>query len=470
RKPAAPLKALKIGVSVLGQRLAAGDSKQIIQQDPRDDSSPQTRGPWTATRWFIEHDGLESEVWCNYDFTGGRGEIVRKNPSDGHDLLLALATCLRDGPRPPRTPADDSNLLLIGPHVRNIRRVTGQLMSSYLFTPNSSIVLLSFESGSSISLVDPRQPETATSLLKVEGLVAAFLCADDRDDVFFIQETSAISLEGAAWWQAPHRIWRIDRKIRQRQLVSGPWGESGTMAGPLALSPDGRYLVVSHRRISSDGQRLRATYIYDVQTGRAEKAAFDSSAEVVSWTGGAADKSGGPLRCNVMTGGNWRFNPDFERQCYTIDPATGSAESIAEIVPADPMISPDGKLRADFLSEDRINLVDTDTGKITGMFVFHEDDRRFAREGTVSWLSPRYLIFRGKRQATIDITTMKMCYLTAPDDPRIFTFSPNFDWATTTDDQGLHVGEVVIDSGALTTAPITSASVKRATAHFDDAR
>ena len=451
--PPAALKTMKVSMAVLAQHLKSGDGGQIRSDDS--DLPGSKRGNWTATRWSIDEDGLEAELWCNYNFSEGRGEFVRKNPDDGKDLLQAMAISLRDGPRPPRTPADDSSLVATGPHLRNDRRINTGPASSFFFTPGGSIILMTLDSGVSVSILQFGASTTPSPLAKFDGMLAGIVCADDEDNAFFVQESGSVAVDGMPWWQAPQHIWFIDRKKDQRKPIDGPWGDAGALAGPLALSPDRRYLIVSHRRTTSDGQRVRATYMYDIQTGESKKAEFEGSSEVIRWTGGPDDPPGTPMRALVSVGVGWRFSPDYQRQYYELDPVTGKNQLIDEMSGSDPQVSPDQALRFDLKPEERVDIIDNASNKIVSTFNFHPDDQRYAREGTISWLTPRYLCFRGKRQATIDVQTMKMCYLTQPDEKRMFVFDRNLRWAAGSDDKGLYVADVVVDTESAATNPIT---------------
>lgn len=454
-KPPAELRAMKVSMSVLAQHLPPGDGGQI-QPDETIAAPASKRGNWTATRWSIDDDGLEAEIWCNYNFTDSRGEFVRKNVDDGNDLLQVMAISLRDGPRPPRSPADDPSLVAAGPHLRNMRRIDAAgPASSFFFTPGGSIILMTLDSGVAVSLLELDGPSTPAPLAKFDGMLAGIVCADKQDDLFFVQESGAVTVDGMPWWQAPQQIWRVDRKDSQKQLVTGPWEDSGALSGPLALSPDNHYMIISLRRVTNDGQRIRATYSYDIQTGEAKKADFDGSSEVLSWTGGPDDPPGTPMLAIVSVSQGWRFSPDYQRQYYQFDPVTGHAKQVDEMPGPDPQISPDRTLRFDLKPADCVDIIDVATGKTVNTFNFHPDDQRFAREGTISWLTSRYLCFRGKRQATIDVQTMKMCYLAPPDEKRVYLFDREMRWAVGTDERGLFVADVVVDTDSPTTNPIT---------------
>ena len=65
------------------------------------------------------------------------------------------------------------------------------------------------------------------------------------------------------------------------------------------------------------------------------------------------------------------------------------------------------------------------------------------QEGCLEWRGPRYVEFQAPRPAMVDVETMKMSYLTGPDDHARYAFSPDFRRAVRTDEHGaLSIGRV----------------------------
>src|SRR5262249_52084224 len=93
-------------------------------------------GSWVATKWFPEHDGESGEVYFNYDLSGRKGEFSEKDAEYADPLVALLASALRDGPRPERTPENDPNLTRIGPKIGQSRKLLPRLSAHYSFTPN----------------------------------------------------------------------------------------------------------------------------------------------------------------------------------------------------------------------------------------------------------------------------------------------------------------------------------------------
>jgi hypothetical protein len=115
-----------------------------------------------------------------------------------------------------------------------------------------------------------------------------------------------------------------------------------------------------------------------------------------------------------------------------------------------------------------VDILDAHTGQKWGRFTFHEDDRDYADDESLSWLSPRYLQFNTDQQGFIDVKTLRLSYLphdtaggdasggsVAADDEadRVFLYSPDFHWATRTTKSGVYLGRVVVPAEAAATQP-----------------
>jgi hypothetical protein len=101
----APLRATPFSIAVLGNNMSRGPAGL-----GRGDA-----GGWTGTKWFLQDEGLEAEVFFNYDLGARVGEFSEKDEDYRRDLLRSLANRLRDGPLPERTPATDPRLTDVGP-------------------------------------------------------------------------------------------------------------------------------------------------------------------------------------------------------------------------------------------------------------------------------------------------------------------------------------------------------------------
>ena len=132
RWPQTPLQPLSAFTVVLGEGLmrdpegeggftivlpdAAGPPRSNVQDEPAG-IDPHEGGGWTATKWTPERDGHDAHVFFNFNLHQRRGEFLEKDRDDREQLLALLASALRDGPRPERTPETDPNLTRAGPHV-----------------------------------------------------------------------------------------------------------------------------------------------------------------------------------------------------------------------------------------------------------------------------------------------------------------------------------------------------------------
>ncbi len=64
------------------------------------DGSFQGKGNWTATKWFLQDDDRDAEVFFNFNICEKWAEFSEKDPDCRDDLVSGLTTALRDGPLP----------------------------------------------------------------------------------------------------------------------------------------------------------------------------------------------------------------------------------------------------------------------------------------------------------------------------------------------------------------------------------
>ncbi len=71
------------------------------------------------------------------------------------------------------------------------------------------------------------------------------------------------------------------------------------------------------------------------------------------------------------------------------------------------------------------------------------EDRAAFREECATWATPRYLRYGGERTALLDVTTMKLAYLFAPDaEPDGLMFNATLTYAVSTSPEGLRVAAI----------------------------
>ena len=454
-------------------------------------------GNWSATKWFCNAAGYEAEVFFNYNLVDGVGEFAEKDSDYRDDLLNVLALVMRDGPRPPRTPENDPNLATAGPRVEDLRPIPNSNDAQFLFSPGGKrLVVHKFEPGKSVAfMIDPAKPAEQTQVAQLEGWMSDVICFDADVTRVAVEEQMVKDLKSFSG-DAARRIWIIVRATGQRKRVEGPWGDAGSLfADQSPLAPDGRYLVIhsltptAKPGASAPGEAALGTenarprprrqamwHFYNVASGASVQAklpvAPDEDVEMIGWTGGGGGGGGASLRAVMKTGD--RFDDDERpRQTLLVDPTTGTtAHSSVQPASFDPFLSPDGRLRMSLTPRKRLDVLDTSGGRLR-TFTFHEDDRRFAEDGSAfEWLSARYIRFDAQRPGFIDVRTMKLSYLPrtggtaatqgsedggGEDDGPYFRYSPDFRWAVTrggggggggdgggAGDSGLLIGRVVL--------------------------
>jgi hypothetical protein len=132
---------------------------------------------------------------------------------------------------------------------------------------------------------------------------------------------------------------------------------------------------------------------------------------------------------------------DAGYKAVMLNPITGDTTPMPETTA--PTTSPDGKHELVVTPNVKLDVVDVAT-KAKQTFIFHEDDRRLCDAEVASWLSPRYIELSLPRQPMIDITTMKMSYLTGPDEKVHYRFSDDLKWAAGAGEEGIKISAVKI--------------------------
>jgi hypothetical protein len=424
-----PLKVYRFSATVLGDDL----------------SSPEWGlksggGTWVATQWSFENDGLDGAIYFNYDLTSGRAEMMGTSPDSDADVVEAIAAAVRDGPRPPRTAQNDPNFTNRGPAVVDLQLTADSSQSRAIFAPGGKLLIcFGFKGPDTISAVTLDHSRQRSALAHFEGGVNSVICADAEANRFLVGETVAPDAMTFGP-RVKQRVWWIDRTAGIRRELTGPWGDHGLVMGQEILSPDGRYAEISSTTGTVlDQKRSMVLYLVDVQSGKSVKAAAEDVFPV-GWYG-----SGRDLRA-VAT--HWQESGTG--QSLLVDPDTGSVSPAPTQALPDKTLSPDGQMR--FVVDPKVSVtvrrIDGGPGRT---FVFEEEDRRYARQENISWLSPRYLRFSAAKQGFIDLATMKMGYLPTEeggDSGQPFRYSRDFKWALAYGQKGLKLGRVVTPSAA----------------------
>lgn len=381
------------------------------------------RGGWTATKWFPEYDGCSGEVFFNYNLEKRQGEFSEKDADYADDLLAVFSAVLRDGPRPERTPENDPNVTRIGPRIDSPRTLATRTISHYSFSPNSRFAV--FQDGSTTRALALDGPESEPFEVARFDHVPWEIQVQNDDLDLLVQE--GIPERAGRSSGDPMRIWWVNHEQKEKKLLRGP--EKDLSLSEAAASPD-RLFVALYQWRENSGKRGRSRVLLFLDRERGSMAECDSGGTNLSHVGWKYTEAG--LRA-VAISNRWRLDEKEVSESILVDPTTGTSERQENVdarLELDNPLSPDGRHRVR-LDKDKLVLTDLADGK-QRPFILHEDDRRFADEECLAWVSPRYLRFNGQRLALIDVNTMKMSFPVPAEVPKFdshsYTFSPNFRW------------------------------------------
>jgi hypothetical protein len=399
------------------------------------------QGGWTATKWFPQLDGLEAEVFFNYNLARRVGEFSEKDAEYANDLVAIFGTTLRDGPRPERTPENDPNLTRSGPSIGPPRKLLSRLASYYSFSPAGRFAV--YQNKGTILALPLDQPKgKPVEIVRFDNSPwAVHLLNDDLD--LLVQEGVAENpnVKSSA---DPMRVWWVDQKKKEKKLLRGPEKDLNLVEVP--VSPDLRFVALDQWRDKPDGKRRTVLIFLERETGKSKDVELPSKTlSLIGWK-----ETDAGLRGLAVTN-RWGFDKAEKSETYLVDPVSGNLERQDD---ADPRAkvsirtSPDGEYQAG-IADGELVVTEVATGT-SRRFVFHEEDRRFVEPECVEWVSPRYLKFSGQRLALIDVTTMKMCFPVSADGAKFgspsYKFSPDFRWVLyqgeDTNGEGLYLAPV----------------------------
>lgn len=423
-----PLVPLKFNTTILGEGMARSPEGPTKQGEPQG-RFHGNHGEWTATKWFLEQDGHDAEVYFNWNPNTLKGEFLEKDPDYRENLLRILAGVFRDGPRPERTPASDGNVIDSGPKF-GPGRLLSKNSNILEFSPDGRRALYSTkepDGQTAIWSLDVDDAGSSRELARIHQVLDHILPLTPDASRCLIVEILPEN-QGYISSNDPRRLWLADAHQGQAIALDGPWqGSKFRINGP--LSPDGRFacLEMWKRRSKSRHGNYAFLYVLDLQTGTSQTVELtDQSLDPIGWIG-----EGDKLRLAFLN--DFRWNKEANLACYLADPTTGESV-LAEAAPFPHVstgvrISPDQTRSA--VIDDAGNFIVTDlkTGGAKN-FVFHEDDRKLVHPDTLEWVSPRHLSLWLGRLAFIDADAMKLSYPTLKEDNSSgYKFSGDFRWA-----------------------------------------
>jgi hypothetical protein len=425
-QPAQPLVPTNISTAVLGDHL--GDPRHGLKRGA---------GSWTALLWSFEQDGLEGQIYFNYNLFTQSAELVSGGGDMDADALTGIASAIRDGPEPARSEQNDPTFTLNGPIVTDLQLVPNSQEAAADFSGNGNLLVYYDRSvPGTIRAVDLRADRRLITIAQFDGRVQAVFCADGDDDHFLVVENMQTG-PVAVGQQQELRIWWVDRSSGNRTQITGPWGLSGLLYGQHRISPDRKYCAISALSGTIlDSNRVSSLYLVNLQTGNAIKADRDQITPI-SWRG-----VGDNLRCVAVT--------DDKGEKLSIDPVTGQSMAIPNQSSTEPATSPDGQLSFS-VDPQKCLTINPLNGSPSRVLYFGPRDRRYAAQEAFRWLSPRYLRFMTTRDGFVDVEKLKVGYLPTPPmsmDEDGFEYNRPFNWAYSYAPGGIMLGRVVLPEEA----------------------
>ena len=395
------------------------------------------KGNWSATKWFLEEDGREAEIFFNFSIIDKRAAFSEKDPDYREDLVSLLTTALRDGPPPERTLANDPTLTSDGPTFTDWKMLgsAGSSRPSLNRTGSRIYFVEGAHKGPSILCAAPvDHPEQSSRIASIEHQIASYSALGANDGNFLVVEQIP-EREDQTSSTDPQILWLVSAGSPPKHL-EGPWGDKGWYLTDPPSSPDGRFITVGKWR-TENKKRSNTLYCFDLESGKS--VSFDvqgAPIDHVKWESGATKSE-----FTIITGLKLLNKNDLH--AFLADSVTGELRPTALTGDSNgaSLVSPDGNRTARLEERSRLLIADKE-GK-TVAFNFHEYDQRYAEEGSLEWVSPRYLLFHTSRPAFINADTLKMNFPLPKDDataPELF--APDFSFVIADRDNGLYIGKI----------------------------
>jgi len=408
-----------------------------LVRDPAGGFKDGRRGTWTATKWFLQAETAEAEVFFNYSLSEKRAEFSEKDEEYREDLIQQLVVGLRDGPLPERTLENDPNLTLIGPKVVNWTRIADSSETCQFGPKGDTIAITASEAGShsKLFIAPTARPSERTLLAQFDGsaLVPEFLPLDQGLSLFVVEtlrkDPKAFSTSD------PQRLWLVNAQSKHEIIVPGNVTNWFAMKG--CVSPDGGFVALQSWRTQPNNKRSRIIHLGNLRSGEWRKIEMpDTMLELVGWSGKVPTGI-------VLTG--MSFGKNEVRKPYSLEPATGQLSPLestpAEFTPGREL-SPNGQRSVEVIDKERLVIADLATGR-NREFVFHPYDRRNVFPDSIHWASDHYLVFQGSRTALIATDTLKMNFVTEKESGiGSVEFSPAFKFALGVKADGHYLGVV----------------------------
>lgn len=372
-------------------------------------------GTWDATKLFCSVGDIDSaELFFNYSLTEKRGEFSEKDSDYNKDVVACLATILRDGKAPPRTPENDPTLAAAGPRLV-IGKNLGRRVQRLAMAPDRVIVGQERGDSAAVLEVDVATGAVVERMTTPDRVMNASCDATLRRCVIDLSPPGAT--RNVVSSKDERRLVLLDGTTVTPLVIPG--GENPSL-GRDAISPDGRFVVV----MTEQPDQLVALDLTTKKTFTLP--ARSDITEVVAWSGSTA----------IVVHRAW----DEAKPRIAVEWRLGASGAV---VPSKresdpPPVSPDGKRTARFGAG-------TLTVRANGAdrtLTFHAEDAGSIAAGCCTWIDNRWMAMP---HGFIDTDAMKVTLfaLDAEDDVPHVDFIPGTRTALVTPGDGLHLATAV---------------------------
>jgi hypothetical protein len=323
-------------------------------------------GTWDATKLFCSAGHIDSaEMFFNINIAGRRGEFSEKDADYNADVVACLAAILRDGLPPPRAPKNDPTLATTGPQLQ-IGAKIGSRMQVIAALPDR--ILLRNERGDSAAVV-----EVNTKM----GVTRDLFTTPDRIDGGKCDATLALcALQLSIPKQGRNSFGNDPSRMMLLESGGATPLQVGTaqasMFAPPAVSPDGRFVVVTEYNPSRLVALDRTTkQVFELAASKGETTWIT----LVGWAGSSAlVERGKGDDSKASTFEEWQLA------------AKGSTKPRGRyVVPA--LVSPDGSRSATF----EAGVLAVTSSGTTQNLRLHPDDAKLIDPDCCTWLDNRWM-------------------------------------------------------------------------------
>ncbi len=448
-----PTQPLSLSTSVFGEKLSR----------TKEGGFSSKPGPWMASKWFLELEGYYAEVFFNVNLKEGKGEFSEKDIEYRQEMIQILAMVFRDGVPKDPTPETDARLTYQGPSIEGWERLQDavipiqfnpRLGTFFYLTKRSDSSSLAPDSSFELRALSFKTPKETVILTSTLTSLVSIDCAEKRLSLCLVRESSAQTPTSAhktetSMSSGKANLFYILRKKQPgkeptKEQIEGPWDPSKADLPSFALSPDGRYALVSEKKKSKEKPgNYQVLYLIRLDKKQIKTLSFhDQSLLPIKWVGSAAD-----LHLIVQAGLPWDSG---SHPYFTVDLPTGTLKMLHDtklVAKPSYKLSFDGTMKAQLLEGKEVIITDRSHGK-TGIFHFSPREQRLlgleADNSCIDWITNKYVyVSCFSRPAFIHAKTLKMNYLDAPSQGQKRFLDPNTSRVFEARDDGLYTSALV---------------------------